>query len=247
MSATNTAPNTAVVIGVSALDGLGATLCHDAAAQGLHVVIAGRQAERIDAVAASVRAGGGQATTVVADATDETSVTALIAAAEAIGPIDLAIYNAGNNFRGNFLEMTADYFETAWRVVCFGGFLFAREALKAMTPRGAGTLIFTGASASMRGKPNFAAFTAGKAGLRAMAQSLAREFSPQGIHIGHVVIDGGINGERLKSANPGAAERLGGEGLIGLQGISDAYIYLYRQPRNAWTHELDLRTHKEIF
>ena len=128
-----------------------------------------------------------------------------------------------------------------------GGFLFAQAALKAMLERAAGTLIFTGASASMRGKPNFAAFTAAKAGLRAMAQSLAREFQPQGIHLGHIVIDGGIMGEKVVTAYPKFAKMAGEGGLIGLTGIAEAYMYLYRQPRNAWTLELDLRTHKENF
>ena len=116
-----------------------------------------------------------------------------------------------------------------------------------MVPRGAGCLLFTGASASLRGKPGFAAFTAAKGGLRNLAQSLAREFQPQGIHVGHVVIDGGIHGEKIESNFPEFYEKLGEEGLIGLQGIADAFMHLYRQPRNAWTHELDLRTHLEKF
>ena len=116
-----------------------------------------------------------------------------------------------------------------------------------MLERESGTLIFTGASASMRGKPNFAAFTAAKAGLRAMAQSLAREFQPQGIHLGHIVIDGGIMGEKVVTAYPKFAAMAGEDGLIGLTGIADAYMYLYRQPKTAWTLELDLRTYKEDF
>ena len=141
---------------------------------------------KVEAVADAIRAAGGQATAVVADTTDEASVTAFVEKAEAQGPIDLAIFNAGNNMPGNPLEMEAEYFETCWRIGCFGGFLFSREALRRMVPRGAGTLLLTGASASMRGKPNFAAFTSAKAGLRALGQSLAREFGPQGIHVAHV-------------------------------------------------------------
>jgi len=241
------ANKTAVIIGVGPIEGLGAQLCIHAAREGLHVVVAGRTETRLRAVADVIANEKGVATPVVTDVTDETGVASLIQQAEATGPIDLAVYNAGNNYNGNFLELEADFFERAWRVCTFGGFLFARETLKAMVPRAGGTLLFTGASASMRGKPNFAPFTMGKAGLRAMAQSLAREFQPKGIHVGHVVIDGGINGEKIKTNVPDLAARVGEDGLIGLDGIASAYMYLYNQPKNAWTHELDLRTYKEAF
>ncbi|MFP6805708.1 MAG: SDR family NAD(P)-dependent oxidoreductase [Pseudomonadales bacterium] len=238
---------TAVIIGVGPAEGVGAYLCNMAAKEGLHVVIAGRTPEKIELLAEGLRANGGEATAITTDTTDEDQIINLIQQAEAIGPIDLAIYNAGNNFSGSFLEMDASYFESAWRVCTFGGFLFAREVLKAMVQRGLGTLIFTGASASMRGKPNFAPFTAAKAGLRTMAQSLAREFQPKGIHVGHIVIDGGIAGEKIIKSFPQFIERVGMDGLVGLEGIAEAYRYLYQQPRNAWTHELDLRTFKENF
>ena len=238
---------TAVVIGVGPIEGLGGYLCTQAANEGLHVVIAGRTLQSIETVRDAIRGNGGEATAVVADATDEPQIKQLVSKAEAIGPVDLAIYNAGNNFPGDFLAMQASYFETAWRVCTLGGFLFSREVIKVMAERKSGTLLFTGASASMRGRPNFAAFTAGKAGLRALAQSLAREFQPQGIHVGHVVIDGGIAGEKIISNYPEFVERAGEDGLVGLKGIADAYMYLYKQPRNAWTHELDLRTFKENF
>ena len=238
---------TAVIIGVGPERGLGGTLCMAAAQQGLHVVVAGRTQEKLDAVVAGIKKAGGAGTAEVCDTRDESAVVALMAQAEELGPIDLAIYNAGNNMPGDFLEMEAGYFEQCWRVGCFGGFLFAREALKAMVPRETGCLLFTGASASMRGKPWFAAFTSAKGALRNLAQSLAREFQPKGIHVGHVVIDGGIYGEKIEQRVPEWYQELGEEGLIGLQGIADAYMYLYQQPRNAWTHELDLRTHVENF
>lgn len=238
---------TALVMGVGPERGLGGYLCKAAAAQGLHVVVAGRTREKLDAVVAAIEKAGGAGTAVVCDARDESAVVALVAQSEAIGPLDLAIYNAGNNMPGNFLEMEAGYFEQCWRVGCFGGFLFARESLKAMVPRQAGCLLFTGASASMRGKPMFSAFTSAKGGLRNMAQSLAREFHPKGVHVGHVVIDGGIYGEKIEQGLPQWYQDLGDEGLIGLQGIADAYMFLYQQPANAWTHELDLRTHVEAF
>jgi len=239
--------NTAVVIGVGPLRGLGAYLCHAAAREDLHVVVAGRSQEKLDEVVTSIEAGGGKATALVCDTTEEDQVIGLFERAEEIGPVELAIYNAGNNMPGDYLEMEADYFDTCYRVGLFGGFLFSREALRKMVPRGEGCLIFTGASASMRGKPWFAAFTAAKGGLRNLAQSLAREFQPKGIHVGHVVIDGGIYGEKVETRVPDWYEEKGEEGLIGLQGIADSFMYLYRQPRNAWTHELDVRTHTENF
>ncbi len=238
---------TAVVIGVGASEGLGAAVCRMAASEGLHVFVGGRTEAKVAAVADEIRAAGGEAAALVADTTDEASVAAFVEAAEGQGPIDLAVFNAGNNMPGSVIEMEADYFETCWRIGCFGGFLFCREALRRMVPRGAGTLLLTGASASMRGKPNFAAFTAAKAGLRALGQSLAREFGPQGIHVAHVVVDGGIGGERLKTRAPQFVERVGEDGLIGLDGLADSYRFLYRQPRSAWTQELDLRTHKEEY
>jgi NAD(P)-dependent dehydrogenase (short-subunit alcohol dehydrogenase family) len=238
---------TAVIIGVGPLRGLGAVLAQTAAREDLHVVVSGRTPAKIEAVAAAIRETGGRATAIACDTTEEEQVVALIDQAEAIGPIDLAIYNAGNNMPGEYLDMEASYFDQCYRVGLFGGFLFSRESLRRMTPRGKGCLIFTGASASMRGKPWFAAFTAAKGGLRNLAQSLARDFQPRGIHVGHVVIDGGIYGEKIQTRVPDWYAEKGEDGLIDLQGIADAYLFLYQQPSNAWTHELDLRTHLENF
>lgn len=238
---------TAVVMGVGPERGLGGTLCRAAAAEGLHAVVAGRTADKLAAVVSTIEAAGGQASAVACDTTREDDVIALLEAAEKIGPVDLAIYNAGNNMPSAFLDTSVEHFEKCYRVGLLGGFLFCREALRRMVPRGSGSLLLTGASASMRGRPGFAAFTAAKGGLRNMAQSLAREFQPQGIHVGHVVVDGGIFGEKIEKGFPEFYDKLGDEGLIGLEGIADAFMFLYRQPRNAWTHELDLRTHREQF
>jgi NAD(P)-dependent dehydrogenase (short-subunit alcohol dehydrogenase family) len=238
---------TATVIGVGAERGLGATLCRRFAKLGLHVFVAGRTPEKIERVADSIRAEGGQATAIQSDTTSEQSVIELFKKAEATGPVDLAVYNAGNNMPGNLLEMEAEFFERCWRVGCFGGFLFGREAARTMLPRERGTLIFTGASASMRGKPFFSAFTAAKGGLRNFAQSMAREFAPQGIHVGHVVVDGGIAGDRIEKGMPKFAEAQGEGGLVDLDGIAAIYEMIYRQPKAAWSHEIDVRTHKESF
>jgi len=240
-------PGTAVVIGVGAERGLGATLCRRFAGLAYHAVVAGRTHAKVDAVAGAIRAAGGAATAVAADATDEAAVIALFDAAEAIAPVEVAIYNAGNNMPGDLLTMEAAFFERCWRIGCFGGFLFGRESARRMAPRGRGTILFTGASASLRGKPYFAAFTAAKAGLRAFAQSMAREFHPRGIHVGHVVVDGGIDGDRINLGRPDFARMAGDEGLISLEGIADVYEMLHEQPRTAWSHEIDVRTFKETF
>ena len=166
----------------------------------------------------------------------------LFDAASAAGEVQLAIYNAGNNFAGRTKEMDASYFEKCWRVGCFGAFLFGREAARRMA---SGSVLFTGASASMRGRANFGAFTAAKGGLRNFAQALAKEVGAEGIHVGHVVVDGAIGGEKIKQGLPQVAQRLGDAGMVNLEGIVDAFEFLHNQPRNAWSFEVDLRTSLE--
>lgn len=231
---------TAVVIGVGPQQGLGAQLCLRFAREGLHVLVAGRTREKLGAVAEAVGAAGGSAEAVVADATSESEVRALFARAG--DDLDLAIYNAGNNVPGRIADMEAETFERAWRVGCFGGFLFGREAVRRMQPRGAGTVLFTGASASLRGRAGFGAFNSAKGALRNLAQALAKEVGPEGLHVGHVVVDGAIAGEKIRQGLPRYAEQLGEQGMIDLGGIVDGFVFLYRQPKTAWSFELDVRT-----
>jgi len=177
-------------------------------------------------------------------------VTALdkaMAAGPGLDPADVVIYNAGNNRRMDFLQTSAETFEDFWKVGCFGGFLVGREAARRLLPLGRGTIVFTGASGSLRGKPGFAHFAAAKAGLRMLSQSMAREYGPKGLHVAHVVIDGGINGERLKKNRPEVVAERGEDGLLGIEAIAEAYWQLHRQPKTAWTQELDLRPYKETF
>ena len=191
----------AIVVGVGAQLGLGAALCRRFAEGGHHVFVAGRSADKIDQVARSIVSNGGSAEAVPTDTTREADVIGLfdraMAARAGLRPLDLVAYNASNNRKLDFREMSAQMFEEFWRIGCYGGFLVGREAARRLVPLGRGTILFTGASGSLRGKPGFAHFAAAKAGLRMLAQSMAREFGPQGIHVAHVVIDGGINGERL--------------------------------------------------
>ncbi len=241
----------AVVVGVGAEQGLGAALCRRFAGEGYHVLVAGRTAAKIEKVVGTIIAAGGRAEAVVTDTTREAEVIRLFerafVAREGFAPPDLVVYNGGNNRRLNFRELDAATFEEFWRIGCFGGFLVGREAARRLAALGRGTILFTGASASLRGKPGFAHFAAAKAGLRAIAQSMAREFGPLGLHVAHVVIDGGIRGERLLSRMPQLLEERGEDGLLGIDAIAEAYWQIHRQPRSAWTQELDLRPYKESF
>jgi NAD(P)-dependent dehydrogenase (short-subunit alcohol dehydrogenase family) len=233
----------AIVIGVGPEEGLGARLCRRFAEEGLRVLVAGRTRESLDACVADIEKRGGTAEAVVADATRESDVKALFDRAG--DSLTVAIYNAGNNTPGRIAEMEADFFEQSWRVCCFGGFLFGREAVRRMAPLGGGTLLFTGASASLRGRAHFGAFNSSKAALRTLAQAMAKEYAPDGIHVGHVVVDGPIGGEKIKTLLPEYAEKLGDAGMISIAGIVAGYVFLYRQPRRAWTFEIDVRTSTE--
>ena len=239
----------AIVVGVGPEIGLGGALCERLAREGLHVFVAGRTPENVEALVRTIRNAGGHAAAVPMDTTVEQDVIALFDRAEANGGgvLDLVIYNAGNAAMGQLHDMEASFFEQVWRVGCFGGFLVGREAVRRMLPRGRGTVLFTGATASLRGRPNTTAFAAAKAALRSLAQSMARAYGPQGVHVAHVVVDGGIAGDKIIQGLPQFAQAMGEDGLISLAGLADAYWYLYNQPKAAWTHELDLRTFKESF
>ena len=239
---------TALVIGVGSERGVGGALCRRFAQEGLHVVVAGRTEEKVAGVAESLRSAGGMASHAVADATTAVGVARYFDAAEQAGGVpELVVYNVGNNRFSPLVEMTDEFFEDLWRVCCFGGFLTGREAAQRMIPCGGGTLIFTGATASMRARPPFTAFASAKAGLRAVAHGMAREFGKQGLHVGHVVIDGVIDGEVVNSRMPQAKEHLGEEGMLQPDDIALAYWMLHTQPRSAWTLELDVRPDRETF
>jgi NAD(P)-dependent dehydrogenase (short-subunit alcohol dehydrogenase family) len=241
-------PGSALIIGVGPSAGVGGALCRRFGAGGHHVVAAGRTEKSVATAADEVIAAGGRATSAVADATSESDLVALFDRIEAEGPLlDVVVYNAGNNQWGSFLEMEADFFESVWRVCCLGGFLAGREAARRMVPRSRGTILFTGATASIRGRPPFTAFASAKAGLRSVAQSMARELGPQGIHVGHVVIDGAIDGEKINVALPEYAKSKGEDGMLDVDAIAEAFWSLHVQHRSAWTHELDLRPFKEKF
>jgi NAD(P)-dependent dehydrogenase (short-subunit alcohol dehydrogenase family) len=238
---------TAVVVGVGSSAGLGAALARRFAKEGLLVIVAGRTAARLATVAAEIRDAGGSAEAIVCDATRETDVVSLLNEASQRGTLSLVAYNVGNNAMIPSLEISEAQFETMWRQNALGGFLVGREAVRRMLPKGSGTILYTGATASLRARPPFLAFASAKAALRAVAQGLAREFGPQGIHVAHVVIDGVIGGEYARSRFPDFVMAKGKDGLLAPDEIADAYWALHRQQRSAWTHELDLRPFKEAF
>lgn len=238
----------AIVVGVGASAGLGGALCRRFAREGLEVLVAGRTEAKLAQVAQEIGAAGGKALPVVCDATVETDVVRLFERAQALGGAPrLVAYNAGNNRPRPLLEMDVPFVEDLWRVCALGGFLVGREAARRMIPAGGGTLIFTGATASIRARPPFTAFASAKAALRAFAHGMAREFGPQGLHVGHVIIDGGIDGDAINKRFPQFRERLGPDGMLGLDAIADAFWALHTQDRTAWTLELDLRPYKEQF
>ncbi len=234
---------TVAVLGVGARDGLGAAVTRRFVREGFTGFIAGRDAARLAAVARDIGA-----TAIPCDVTDPAAVAAFFdAVAESAGIPDVVVYNAGNNRRIPFLDIDPEAFEALWRVCCYGGFLVGQQAARRMVPRGSGTVLFTGASASRRGRPDFAAFASAKAGLKAVAESMARSFGPHGIHVAHIIIDGGINGEILRTRAPAMAAARGEDGLLGLDGIAETYWQLHKQGRTTWTFETELRPHKEPF
>jgi NAD(P)-dependent dehydrogenase (short-subunit alcohol dehydrogenase family) len=237
----------ALVVGVGSSQGLGAAIARRFAAGGYPVCVAGRNAPKLEGAVAELKASGAEVASVTGDASIAADASRFVEAAAALGPLAVAVHNAGGNRPAPFLKVSEAVFEQHWREHCLGGFQVAQAALPALLAAGGGTLIFTGASGSLRGKANFAPFAAAKAGVRALAQSIAREFGPQNIHVGHVVIDGGIAGERLLTLRPQLKDERGPDGMLDIDAIADAYWMLHHQQRSAWTQELDLRPWAESF
>jgi NAD(P)-dependent dehydrogenase (short-subunit alcohol dehydrogenase family) len=235
-----------LVVGVG--DGLGSALARAFAAEGYAVCMT-RRARHLDALetlASEIRAGGGRAHAFGVDARDEDEVVRLFETIERdMGPLEVVVFNIGANVRFGIRETTARVFAKVWEMACFAGFLAGREAARAMAPRGRGTILFTGATASVRGRDGFAAFAAAKHGLRALAQSMARELGPLGVHVAHVVIDGAVDGVFIRGARDDVDELLAQDRVLRPADIARSYVALAAQPRSAWTHELDLRPWSE--
>lgn len=237
----------AVALLVGAGDAIGAAVARRFAAGGLQVCVARRDAAKAKALIDEVAANGGTLRAFSIDARQEEAVQDLFAKVERdMGPIEVCLYNAGSNVNVPLVETSESLFRKAWELACYGGFLAGREAARYMVPRGHGTILFTGATASVRGGAGFAAFASAKFGLRAVAQSMARELGPKNIHVAHLVVDGGVDSEairkRMRARIGEAVDALPPNSLIQTKAIAEAYWALHIQPPYGWTHELDLRT-----
>lgn len=231
---------------VGAGDHIGAAIARRFAREG-HPVHGGRRnADRLQPLAEEIAGAGGQFTGHALDARDEASVISFLDAADAEVPLELVVYNIGANVQFPLVDTTERVFRKVWEMACFGGFLTGREAARRMLAHGSGSIFFTGATASMRGGAGYAAFGSAKAGLRSVAQSMARELGPQNIHVAHLVIDAAVDTEWVRERiaevrGAGSLAQMPPDSLMSPESIAETYWQLHRQPRDAWTHELDLR------
>ena len=231
-----------VALVMGAGDAIGSAIARKFAQRGLTVCAARRNGDKLQPLVDELTAAGQQAHAFTCDARREDAVEQLFADIERdIGEIDVVVFNIGANVPMGILETDARKFHKIWEMACFAGFLTGREAARYMTRRGRGTILFTGATASVRGAAGFAAFASAKHGLRALAQSMARELGPQNIHVAHVVIDAAVDTQWIMDNIPQAADMKTRDGIVMPDDLADNYVVLYDQPRNAWTFELDVR------
>jgi NAD(P)-dependent dehydrogenase (short-subunit alcohol dehydrogenase family) len=230
------------ILVVGAGDATGGAIARRFAREGYIACVTRRHADKLAALVARIEADGGTAHAFGSDARKEDEVAKLFAQIEReIAPIEVAVFNIGANVRFPIAETTARVYYKVWEMGCFGGFLVGREAARTMLPRGRGSIFFTGASASLRGREGFAAFAGAKHGLRALAQSMARELGPKGIHVAQIIIDGAIDTEFIRENFPQRYALKEREGIVDPEAIAESYWQLHLQPRNAWTHVMDLR------
>jgi NAD(P)-dependent dehydrogenase (short-subunit alcohol dehydrogenase family) len=235
---------------VGAGDATGGAIARAFAREGLTACVNRRatNADKLEALAASIREEGHQARAYPGDAREEEEVVAMVETIERdVGPIEVAVFNIGANVNFPITEMAARVYRKVWEMACFGGFLVGREAAKVMLPRGRGTIIFTGATASLRGGSGYAAFAGAKAALRMLAQSMARELGPRNIHVAHSIIDGPIDTDFIATRVPDIDAMRAADAVLSPDEIARAYVMLHKQHRSAWTHELDLRPWTESF
>ena len=239
--------NTACLV-VGAGDATGAAIARAFAGEGMTACLVRRQrhADELEALAEDIRRDGRRAVAFPADARREEDVAALFEKVETeIGPLEVVVFNIGANVMFPIAETEARVFRKVWEMACFAGFLAGREAAARMVPRGRGSIFFTGATASVRGASGFSAFSSAKFGLRALAQSMARELGPKNIHVAHIVIDGAIDSPFIRENFPNVDELREGDAILSPEAIASNYVALHNQHRSAWTHELDLRPWRE--
>ncbi len=233
-----------IVLGVGPKQGLGVALCKKFAEEGYMVFGCGRSKDNMAALK-SIETSVGSITGIVADVTKPNDVTKIFEEVDkAGGTLASVIYNAGNNNAKPFLEMDTEFFQELWEVCAKGAFLVSQEAIPRLLPKG-GSLLFTGATASIRSRPPFTAFAAAKSAERSLAQGLAKEFGPQGIHVAHVIIDGIIDGDKVNLRFPEFAASKGKDGKLAIEGIAENFLMLHKQARSTWSFELDLRPWSE--
>ena len=235
---------------IGAGEGVGGAIARAFAADGFTVCVTrrARNIAQLDGLVSDIRASGGEAHAFGVDARSEEETAALFDRIEAdIGPVEVVVFNIGANVRFGIRETTTRVFTKVWEMACLSGFLAGREAARLMVPRGRGTILFTGATASLRGGAGFSAFAAAKSGLRAVAQSMARELGPQGIHVAHVIVDGAIDGAFSRANMPDIEARLERDEILKPDDIARNFVWLHHQPRSAWTHEMDLRPWRETW
>lgn len=231
-----------VCLVIGAGDATGGAIARRFAKEGFAACVARRSADRLQPLVDRIHEDGGKAHPFGLDARREEQVVALISKIEEdIGPIEVAVFNVGGNVQFGILETTAMKYFKVWEMCAMAGFLVAREVARVMVPRKRGTILFSGATASLRGGNGFAAFAGGKHALRALAQSMARELGPQGVHVAHVVIDGLIDTDYTRMHFAQKVAEAGADGILNPEHIAENYWHLHCQPRSAWTHELDLR------
>jgi len=237
-------PGVCCVIGAG--DATGSAVARRFAKEGYTVCVARRTATALKPLVDQITVEGGKAVAFGLDARREDQVVNFFHQIEAeVGPVEVLVFNVGGNVRFPILETTSQKYFKVWEMCAMAGFLAGREAARLMLPRGRGTLLFTGATASLRGAAGFSAFAGGKAALRALAQSMARELGPKGLHVAHVVIDGMIDTAFTREHFAQRVEEVGPDGILNPDHIADAYWWLHEQPRDAWTFELDLRPSAE--
>jgi NAD(P)-dependent dehydrogenase (short-subunit alcohol dehydrogenase family) len=233
---------------VGAGDATGAAIARAFAHEGLIACVSRRprHAAELEALAASIRAEGHDAQAFPADAREEEAMVALFDRIEReVAPLEVVVFNIGANVRFDVTETTAQVYRKVWEMASFAGFLTGREAARRMLPRGRGTILFTGATAAVRGAAGFSAFAGAKHALRALAQSMARELGPKNIHVAHVIVDGAIDTAFIAGLVPDIAALRAEDAVLSPDAIAANYVWLWKQPRSAWTHELDLRPWKE--
>jgi NAD(P)-dependent dehydrogenase (short-subunit alcohol dehydrogenase family) len=236
----------ALVIGAG--EATGGAIARRFAREGYVACVARRNADKLKPLVESIEKAGGRARAFGSDARKEGEVVALVQTIEReVGPIEVCVFNVGGNVRFPIRELTARVYTKVWEMAALAGFLAGREAAKVMVPRGRGTILFTGATASLRGGKGFAAFAGAKHALRALAQSMARELGPEGIHVAHVVIDGAIDTPFIRETFPDRYALKEKAGILDPEAIAENYWMLHQQPRSAWTHELDLRPWMEAW